>query len=390
MTDPTTERAAWCALNTIFGFEPMTGHALVRAAGGAAAVFSLRKEELRAFLGPSRLCGRISRKALDDAARGIEDLSRKGYRFHSHAEPSYPDLLRECEDPPLGLYVRSDTPPEGLFPKGRAFIAVVGTRDLTPYGNEWCRKIVCALAATADKPVIVSGLALGTDAVAHQTALECGLATIGVMATGIDGVYPHRHEALADRMAAAPGSGLITDFPPGTAPLAVHFLRRNRIIAGLCRAVILTESKVRGGGMTTARLAASYNRDVLALPGRADDLRSTGCNLLIREKVAEPLTDLDALPAQLGLAARGRKGAERDLPSEIRARYAGSLPQEEVERLVTLACLIREHRGISTEELCRESGAGWPQTAAGTALLEADGIIGTDLFGNCFIKPKNV
>ena len=386
MTDSSTERAAWCALNTIFGFEPRAGLALIHAAGSAAAVFS---PQVRALSGPARLLSRLSQQALDEAARELDRLGRLGYRFLSLADETYPALLRECEDPPLGLYVRSDTPPEALFPPGRTFVAVVGTRDISPYGNEWCRKIVTTLAGMDEKPVIVSGLALGTDGVAHRTALECGLSTVGVMATGIDAVYPPRHEALADRIAAAPGSALVTDYPPGTAPLAAHFLRRNRIIAGLCQAVILTESKIRGGGMTTARLAASYNRDVLALPGRADDLRSAGCNRLIREKIAEPLTELGGLAAQLGLS-QGRRPAKRDLPAEVRALYARTLPPEETERLVRIVRLIRDRRGISQEELCRDSGLTWPETAAGVGQLAADGIIDTDLLGNCFIKPKNV
>ena len=387
MTDLSTECAAWCALNTFFGFEPTAGHALVRAAGSAAAVFQgCRVPGLSV---PPRFRSLLTRQALDEAARILETLAARGGRFLSYADEAYPPLLRECEDPPLGLYVRSDTPPAQLFPPGRTFIAVVGTRDLSPYGNEWCRKIVTALAATDEKPVIVSGLALGTDGIAHRTALECGLATVGVMPTGIDTVYPPRHGPLADRIAAAPGSALITDYPPGTAPLPAHFLRRNRIIAGLCRATILTESKIRGGGMTTARLAASYNRDVLVLPGRADDLRSAGCNRLLRDKVAEPLTELGDLAGQLGLT-QGRRPAKRDLPAEVRALYAGTLPPEEVERLVLVVRLIRDHRGISLEDICRMGGLDWSRTAAASARLAADGIIGTDLLGNCFIEPKNV
>ena len=389
MTVSPTERAAWCALNTIFGFEPRTGHALVRAAGSAAALFSPHELGASLFPGASRHFPQLTREALDDADRTLERLGSRGMRFLAWPDAAYPALLRECEDPPLGLYLRSDTAPEALFPPDRIFLAVVGTRDFTPYGNEWCQKIVSTLAGTAEKPVIVSGLALGTDGTAHRTALECGLSTVAVMATGIDAVYPPRHGALADRIASAPGSALVTDYPPGTAPLASHFLRRNRIIAGLCRAVILTESKLRGGGMTTARLAASYNRDVLVLPGRADDLRSAGCNRLIRDKVAEPVTDTDGLAAQLGLTP-GRRPARRDLPVEIRSLYTGTLPQEEVERLVLIGQVIRERRGICMQDLCRESGLTWPQTAAGTGRLAADGIIGTDLFGNCFIKPKNV
>ena len=389
MTDPSTERAAWCALNTIFGFEPRKGHALAEALGGASAAFSLGREEKSALPGLSRYFPLLTRRFLDETARSLGALSGQGFRFIGYGEPAYPEALRGCGDAPLGLYIRSDTPPGELFPARRPFIAVIGTRDISPYGNEWCRRIVAALARTPEKPVIVSGLALGTDGIAHAAALDCGLPTLGVMATGIDRVYPVRHTALAGRIAAAPGSGLLTDYPPGTAPLPAHFLRRNRIIAGLCRATVLVESKIRGGGMSTARLAASYDRDVFALPGRVDDLRSAGCNRLIREKIAEPLTEPDSLPIQLGLSRTGR-AAERDLPAEIRSLYGGTLPPEETERLVLLACLIRDRRGISAEDLCRESGLTWPETAAGTGMLAADGIIGTDLLGNCFIQPKNV
>ena len=386
MSDLTLERAAWCALNTLFGFQPMTGHAIVRTLGCAAAAFLSGRNALRDRLGPAGCLSRLGPQALDEAAESLYALGRQGVRFVTFADDAYPALLRECEDPPLGLYVRGG---EDLFPPKREAVAVVGTRDLSPYGDEWTRKIVAALAASRARPVIVSGLALGTDAVAHRTALDCGLPTVGVLATGIDRVYPSRHTALAARIAALPDGGLITDFPPGSPPLPVHFLRRNRIIAGLCRATVLVESKIRGGGMLTARLAASYNRDVYVLPGRADDLRSAGCNRLLREKIAEPLTDPADIPAQLGLGPALRS-ARRDLPAELRHFYGETLAPEETERLILLAGLIHGRRGIGTEELCRESGLPYPAVAAGVGRLAADGIIATDLFGNCFIKPKKV
>ena len=386
MTDLFLERAAWCALNTLFGFRPMTGHALVRALGSAAAAFLSGRDALRERLGPAGFLSRLGPQALDEAAEILYSLEKQGYRFVSYADEAYPALLRECEDPPLGLYVRGGD----LFRHHREAVAVVGTRDLSPYGHEWTRMIVEALAMSPSRPVIVSGMALGTDAVAHRTALDCGLPTIGVLPTGIERIYPSRHTALATRIAALPGCGLVTDFPPGSPPLPVHFLRRNRIIAGLCRATILIESKLRGGGMLTARLAASYNREVFVLPGRADDLRSAGCNRLLREKIAEPLTDLADLAAQLGLEPSRQRPAKRDVPAEIRLCYGGRLTPDETERLAVLASLIRDRGGISPEELCRESGLPYPAVAAGVGRLGADGFIDTDLLGNCFIKPKKV
>ena len=186
-------------------------------------------------------------------------------------------------------------------------VAVVGTRDISPYGREWCERIVHALARTSPKPLIVSGLAIGTDICAHKAALEASLPTIAVMATGTDTIYPYRHRQIAEKMSGTQGCALVTDYPPGTAPLPVNFLRRNRIIAGLSHATILVESKIKGGGMMTCRLAFSYDRDVYALPGRADDLRSQGCNHLIRARMAEPLTSEEDIIDSLGLLTTGRK-----------------------------------------------------------------------------------
>ena len=383
------DMAAWCALNLTFGFEPLKGHALVRALGDPAAAFRLSRNRAREILGPSKYLEALTPRTLEQARDSLEGLLRSGYRFIGYGDPDYPALLRECDDPPLGLYLRSTSAPPEIFRPDRPAVAIVGTRDISPYGTEWCQRIVTTLARTPEKPLIVSGLAIGTDGIAHRTALEQGLPTVGVMATGIDDVYPFRHGALAARMARTPGCGLVTDYPPGTAPLAVHFLRRNRIIAGLCRAVILVESKVRGGGMMTARLAASYDRDVLVLPGRADDLRSQGCNLLLREKLAEPVTDLDTLPAQLGLGAAPRQ-RPRDLPAEIHASYDGRLPAERVERLAELAACIRARRGIGLDALCRETGRTYGEVAADTGILAADGFICMDLLQNCTIKPKNM
>ena len=245
-----------------------------------------------------------------------------------------------------------------------------------------------ALAKTTAKPLIVSGLALGVDGVAHRTALDCGLPTIGIMATGIETVYPWRHTALAERMAATPGSALLTDYPPGTAPVATHFLRRNRIIAGICNATILVESKIRGGGMMTARLASSYDRTVLALPGRIDDIRSQGCNLLIRQQIAEPITGLDELPVQLGLTDRRRRKVAGDPSAAVRQIYAGVLQPDHVQRLVAIVGLIRRQRGISLEEIARATGRPWPEVSADAGILESDGIISMDLLQNCAITPK--
>lgn len=378
------EKACLCALNRIFGFSPKTGLALISHTGSAADVFRLGSRELEELLGPSsRHKAEITWKTVEEASDELARLESRGIGFTGWTEEEYPSLLHECEDAPVGLYVRSRTPMDELWKPCRR-IAVVGTRDITPYGREWCVRTVAGLSRSKEKPVIVSGLALGTDFCAHKAALESGLATIGVMATGPETVYPHRHREFAERLCETPGCALVTDYPPGTAPLAVHFLRRNRIIAGLSDSTILIESKIKGGGMMTCRLAFSYSRDVYALPGRADDLRSQGCNILIRSKIAEPLTSVEDLTESLGLNRIGAKG-RRSVRETVISEYGSRLSPEKAELAINILSRIKEERGITIEELAENTGMSYSMTANITAMLETDGFVSIDLLQRCFI-----
>lgn len=378
------EKACLCALNRIFGFSPKTGLALISHTGSAADVFRLGSRELEELLGPSsRHKAEITWKTVEEASDELARLESRGIGFTGWTEEEYPSLLHECEDAPVGLYVRSRTPMDELWKPCRR-IAVVGTRDITPYGREWCVRTVAGLSRSKEKPVIVSGLALGTDFCAHKAALESGLATIGVMATGPETVYPHRHREFAERLCETPGCALVTDYPPGTAPLAVHFLRRNRIIAGLSDSTILIESKIKGGGMMTCRLAFSYSRDVYALPGRADDLRSQGCNILIRSKIAEPLTSIEDLTESLGLNRIGAKG-RRSVRETVISEYGSRLSPEKAELAINILSRIKEERGITIEELAENTGMSYSMTANITAMLETDGFVSIDLLQRCFI-----
>ncbi|MBR5300893.1 MAG: DNA-protecting protein DprA [Bacteroidales bacterium] len=381
------EKACLCALNRIFGFSPKIGLALISHTGSAADVFRLGNRELEDLLGPSSRHKReITRKAVEEASAELVWLANRGISFVGWTENDYPSLLHECEDAPVGLYVRSKTPMEELWKPCRR-IAVVGTRDITPYGREWCARTVAGLSRCREKPVIVSGLALGTDFCAHKAALESGLATIGVMATGPETVYPHRHREFAERLCETPGCALVTDYPPGTAPLAIHFLRRNRIIAGLSDSTILIESKIKGGGMMTCRLAFSYSRDVYALPGRADDLRSQGCNSLIRSKIAEPLTSMEDLTESLGLN-RVAVGGKRSIREILLCEYGTKLPPEKTEHAISILTRIKEERGITVEEIAESTGMSYSMTVNIAAILETDGFISIDLLQRCFIMVE--
>ena len=386
------ETVCLCALNSIFGYEPRVASALIENLGSASAVFAMSDADKDAVFGPySKYRGKIVKKELDAAEAVLQRLRRDGTVFVGITSDEYPKRLKGCEDAPLGIFVRSDSPVERIFAGTEHYVAVVGTREITPYGEQWCRDIVRTLADSGTAPCIVSGLAYGTDIIAHRTAVECGLPTIAVMATGTDTVYPSRHRDFAEHLAGLPGCALVTDYPPGTAPVALNFIRRNRIIAGLSDSVILVESAVKGGGMITGRLAFSYNRSVYALPGRGDDSRSQGCNHLIREGVAEIIDSLDGLNVQLGLCEKergcgGMQGCCRIVRGDLTERYSRTLPEDKIAAMTAVLLKVRERRGIDFDGLCDATGLPYRSVAEVAALLENDGMISVDLLRRCSIR----
>lgn len=373
------ETVAACALNKLFGDHPKPILQQVEKAGSALALFE----------------SELDRSQLDWAVKELENVRKGGFRFLSFFDEDYPPPLRELPDPPLGIYLSASTSPAEIFTL-RPMVGFVGTRDLSPYGRAWCQKLVKGLADAHVPPTIVSGLALGIDGISHQTALDCGLPTIGVMATGIEEIYPRQHETLARNIVHSPGSALLTDYPMHTTSMAWNFIRRNRIIAGLARAVVVVESKTKGGSLMTARYANDYEREVYAVPGRLDDTRSAGCNSLIEAQMAHIITSPEQLVDALGLGGarrhRGQGGSwatyqPGDPPEEIlRARltkhYGPSSP------MVPVGLAIQAERGISAQELSARLQRPYPEILAALGSLEADGIITTDLLGRCSLTSS--
>ena len=259
---------------------------------------------------------------------------------------------------------------------------------MTYYGEDWCEKIVNALSKADVKPLIVSGLALGIDVTAHRASLKASLPTVAVMATGIDKIFPPRNRTVAEEIASTPGCALVTDYPPGTDAVRINFLRRNRIIAGICKATILVESKIKGGGMMTARLASSYDRDVFALPGRIDDQLSQGCNLLIRENVAEAVGDLTDLVSRLGLGSSVPLVRE-DFRARVYSRYE-ELPEDERKDLLEASMEIKSRRGISLDDLCTRLGWAYSKVSRIVTTLECDGLVSVDLLQHCSARMEKI
>lgn len=384
--DDIEQLAPWCALNKIFGFNPALGLRLAEHFGGASGVFLADKDELALILKPGSIYwSKINQDTVSEVCLELQKLEKENCRFLCIADERFPELLKDCHDAPAGLYIKSDTPPEEIFNR-RTAIGVIGTRDITSYGTEWCTKIVAAFGRAEVKPMIVSGLALGTDITAHNAALDNGLPTIAVLPTGIDTVYPFRHGWAADKIAGSPGSALVTDYPPGTVPKAINFLRRNRIIAGLSDAVILIESRTKGGGLMTCKLAYSYNRDVFALPGRIDDTCSGGCNSLIREKMAEPVIDIDTLVSALGLGHAAASGIT-DIKTYTFRRYLHETGYATATALATIAETIQKNRDATDEDISALTGMDYGDVAELTGRLAYDGLITSGVLGNYAINP---
>ena len=220
-----------------------------------------------------------------------------------YGEEGYPEYLLNCADAPLVLYVKGTLPTDGPM------IAIVGTRRCTTYAADVIERMVKRWAELRPDLIIVSGLAYGVDALAHQAALKHGLRSVGVVAHGHYTLYPSRHRDLAVEMIHS-GGGMVTEYGYHTRAFPQHFVLRNRIVAGMTRATVVVESARRGGALITAGLALDYGRSVFAVPGRIFDSTSEGCNWLLASERAACLTDPDFLLEELSLLS-DRSGVQR-------------------------------------------------------------------------------
>lgn len=253
---------------------------LIEMAGSASLLFEQSKEWVAKGLLAPNWGDELRNQAHRSYAEAVcEEAEQKGVELIPLASSRYPRRLKECEDAPILLYYKGDTNLDTC-----RIISIVGTRLISPYGREMCQRIVSDLAAFDSSILVVSGLAYGVDVEAHTAALKCGLNTLGVLAHGLDQIYPSRHRNIAVQMVAK--GGLLTEFPFNTHPTRFSFVSRNRIVAGLSDATIVIESAQKGGSLITADLANGYNRDCFAVPGRVSDQLSVGCNQLIKEDKA--------------------------------------------------------------------------------------------------------
>ena len=230
----------------------------------------------------------ITREAIEHAQKELDFIEKHGVKPYYYKDENYPYRLAQCTDAPLILYAKGNV---DVNPKH--VVSVVGTRMPSERGKDWCRQMVLDLAAQVPGLTIVSGLAYGIDVVAHKAAMESGISTIIVPAHGLDRIYPSVHRNVA--VQALDKGGILTEYTTGTEPERYNFVARNRIIAGMADAVVVVESKAKGGSLITAQMAQDYNRDVFALPGRFNDANSEGCNTLIKMQRAQLVTSAEDL-----------------------------------------------------------------------------------------------
>ncbi|MEJ6734949.1 MAG: DNA-processing protein DprA [Flavobacteriales bacterium] len=266
-------------LTLIPGIGPITAKKLISHCGSVEAVFQEKKELLTKIphIGPVLAKEIAQQSVLGRAEKEIDFMSKNNITATSYLDDNYPERLKNCVDSPIVLFSK------GEFDWNQSkIISIVGTRNATSYGKSFCQSLVNDLS---DYPVlIVSGLAYGIDVFAHKYSIENNVKTVAVLAHGLDRIYPTSHKNIATQMLQ--NGGLITEFLSETNLGRENFVRRNRIVAGISDATIVVESKKKGGAMITAKLANDYNRDVFAVPGKWNDVISSGCNHLIKTNQA--------------------------------------------------------------------------------------------------------
>ncbi len=355
------ELASWLRLTGAVGIGPSTCRVLLSAFGLPDAIFSATRAQLARVVSPSLVDALRAAPTSDHeerVARTRAWMREAGNHIVTLADMRYPTALLETADPPPMLYVKGRV----SLLAGSA-LAIVGSRNATPQGAIDARRFAESLAAAGY--TVVSGLALGIDAAAHEGALAAGTdggSTVAVIGTGADIVYPSSNRALAHRIAES--GAIVSELPLGTTASAHQFPRRNRIIAGLSRGVLVLEAAARSGSLITARLAAECGREVFAVPGSIHSPLSKGCHQLIRQgaKLVESVADiLDEL-----------QGADAQQPVRV-AHTADERPPTEMDEEPLVSLLGFDP--VSADDLAQRSGLSPTQLAAALLDLELAGRI---------------
>jgi len=283
------------ALSLISGIGGVLARNLVAYTGSVEGIFSESYKSLQKIPGIGEYHARLIKNAnvLPKADREIDFIGKHDIQVYFYTDETYPRRLRNCYDSPILIYAKGN-----MNLDEQRVISIVGTRNATDYGKHVVEDLINEFSQRNYKILVVSGLAYGIDIYAHKSALKFEIPTVGVLAHGLDKLYPSLHKETAAKMQEL--GGLLTDFSSATKIDPPNFIKRNRIIAGLSDATIVVESAEKGGALVTADIASSYNRDVFAFPGRAGDTYSRGCNQMIRNNGATLIEGIDDLEYFMG------------------------------------------------------------------------------------------
>ncbi|HEX4850100.1 MAG TPA: DNA-processing protein DprA [Puia sp.] len=334
--------------------------------GDAQAIFNAKKSQLEKIegIGPARADAIKKFANFMPIEKECFFMEKYGIQTLFLSDKDYPQRLLNCYDPPTLLFFKGNR----SLNHART-VGIIGTRNNTEYGKLVAEKLIRELVPL--DVMIISGLAFGIDAIAHKSALKYKLPTVGVLAHGLDCIYPSQHSSLAKEMLQH--GGILTEFRSGCKPDKHHFPIRNRIVAGMCDATIVIETGVKGGSMITAELANGYNRDVFAFPGKITDNKSAGCNQLIKSNKAILLTDTQQLIDSLGWSIDNSKAHTKVKGNGLQKELFVQLSESE-KLIVTM---LSENKSMHIDELNIRSGIHTSAVAAAILNLELLGIIHT-------------
>ncbi|HZW66527.1 MAG TPA: DNA-processing protein DprA [Hanamia sp.] len=346
------------ALTLVPNIGDVRAKALINHFGEASSIFQASKKAFESIEGfsPKAVNSILQFKDFSRAQEEIEFIKKYKITPLFLTDKNYPQRLLNSYDSPALLYY-----------KGNAdlncskIVAIVGTRNHNDYGKIITEKLVGGL--TNEDVLIVSGLAFGIDSIAHKSALKNNIKTVGVLAHGLDRVYPPQNTALAKEMILS--GGLLTEFKNNTNPDKQNFPGRNRIVAGISDAIVVIESGIKGGSLITAELANGYNKDVFAFPGRAGDTKSEGCNYLIRNNKAALITSAEEL-----IESMGWKKLQKPTLKKQRELFIELSPDEKI-----VVDILQAQEQVHIDEVYFKSKLSSSAVAQALLMLEMQGVV---------------
>ena len=346
------------ALTLVPNIGDVNSKVLVNHFGSAQAIFHTAKKDLEALDGIGAIRAESIKKFRDfnRAEKEIEFIKKYKITPLFLTDPNYPQRLLNCYDSPPLLYYKGDADLNSS-----RIVAIVGTRNNDEYGKMICEKLIEEMIN--EEVIIVSGLAFGIDSIAHKASLKNNIKTIGVLAHGLDRIYPSQNTSLAKQMISC--GGLLTEFKSDTNPDRQNFPGRNRIVAGISDAIIVMESGIRGGSLITAELGNGYNKDVFAFPGRADDTKSEGCNYLIKNNKAGLITSANDF-----LENMGWKTLKKPLPKKQKELFIELTKEEKI-----IVDILQSQEQVQIDELYFKSKLSSSAVAQALLMLEMQGVV---------------